>query len=93
MFYKLIHIFQQTIHDRLRHIILKNIFFFFCIIALSSPAFSQSDTIRYEAGISTVASTGQYAPFWLHNNNYGKIASTPEVICCLPELEKDWTTR
>lgn len=69
---------------------LKKILFLFYFSFLSIAAFPQSDTIRYETGISTVASTGKYAPFWLHNNRYGKIASSPTSALIFAGIEKEF---
>ena len=35
------------------------------------------DTLRWTAGISAVASSGRYAPFWLHHNTNGDISASP----------------
>lgn len=35
------------------------------------------DTVRYVAGISGVASSGKYAPFWLQSNTEGDVSSSP----------------
>ena len=81
----------NTSHNRERNILTKKILFFFCISFLSVAAFSQSDTIRYEAGIATVASTGSYAPFWLHSDRYGKISSSPMSALIFTGIEKQYT--
>ena len=36
-----------------------------------------ADTLRYTLGMSAVASSGQYAPFWLQSNTNGDISSSP----------------
>ena len=38
---------------------------------------SQMDTLHWMAGVSAVASSGQFAPFWLHNNTNGDVSSSP----------------
>ena len=35
------------------------------------------DSIQYEIGVSGLASTGKFSPFWLQSNQYGKISSDP----------------
>ena len=35
------------------------------------------DTLRWIAGVSAVASTGKYAPFWLQSNTHGDVSSNP----------------
>ena len=53
------------------------LFFLKIFFFLSLIAFPQTDTIMYEAGFTDIASSGEFAPFWLHHNQYGKIASSP----------------
>lgn len=38
---------------------------------------TQMDTVRWMAGVSAVASSGEYAPFWVHHNTYGDVSSSP----------------
>ena len=35
------------------------------------------DTLRYSLGISALASSGKYAPFWLQSNTHGDVSSSP----------------
>ena len=35
------------------------------------------DTLRWMAGVSALASSGRYAPFWLHSNTCGDVSSSP----------------
>ncbi len=35
------------------------------------------DTLRWKAGVSGIASSGKYAPFWLQSNTHGDISSSP----------------
>ena len=35
------------------------------------------DTLKYNVGLSAVASSGQYAPFWLQSNTNGDISASP----------------
>ena len=35
------------------------------------------DTLRWMAGVSAVASSGKYAPFWLQSNTNGDVSSSP----------------
>ena len=37
----------------------------------------REDTLRWMAGLSAVASSGQYAPFWLQSNAHGDVSSSP----------------
>ena len=81
----------NTSHNRERNILTKNALFLFCFSLLSIAVYSQSDTIRYEAGIATVASTGNFAPFWLHSDRYGKISSSPMSTLVFTGIEKQYT--
>ena len=83
----------NTLHNRRFGKFSKKISFIIFISFLSVAAFSQSDTIRYEAGIATVASTGSYAPFWLHSDRYGKISSSPMSTLVFTGIEKQYTNR
>lgn len=38
---------------------------------------AEADTLRYVAGVSAVASSGKYAPFWLQSNTFGDVSSSP----------------
>lgn len=38
---------------------------------------AKQDTLRWMAGVSAVASSGKYAPFWLQSNTYGDVSSSP----------------
>ncbi len=35
------------------------------------------DTLRWMAGVSAVASSGTYAPSWLHHNTHGDVSASP----------------
>lgn len=35
------------------------------------------DTLAVEVGVSAVASSGRFAPFWMHSNAYGKVSASP----------------
>jgi len=52
--------------------------------------FAQNDTIKYEVGFIGVASSGDYAPFWLQSNQYGKIASSPFSTGILAGASKEF---
>ena len=60
------------------------IYFFF----LSLIAFPGNDSIRYEVGIADVASSGEFAPFWLQHNRYGKISPSPSSGMISGAIEK-----
>ena len=44
---------------------------------LTDKAPAGADTLRWMAGISGVASSGKYAPFWLQSNRNGDVSSNP----------------
>lgn len=46
-------------------------------IGFQDTATTQMDTVYWMAGVSAVASYGEYAPFWLHHNTYGDVSSSP----------------
>lgn len=35
------------------------------------------DTLTYSVGLSTVLSSGEFAPFWMHSNQHGAVSSSP----------------
>ena len=57
-----------------RHLIFL-ISFIFCI-----DTYSQSDSVQYNFEINGLASSGDYAPFWLQNNQYGKVSFEPSSL-------------
>jgi hypothetical protein len=52
--------------------------------------FAQSDTIRYDITLSGLAATGEYAPFWLQNRQYGKTSIQPLSTGLLVGISKDF---
>jgi len=65
------------------------------ICLLSTPIIisAQSDTIRYDILLSGLTSTGEYAPFWMHNRNYGKVSSAPHSASLMLGVSKDFNHR
>ncbi len=61
-----------------------------CISIMPLAVFSQATTVKYEAGIAAVASSGKYAPFWLQSNQYGKIVSSPTSGLMFGVIEKQF---
>ena len=51
--------------------------------------YAQSDSIKYDIRLSALASSGQYAPFWLQNNQFGKISFEPFSSNLSVEISKD----
>ena len=47
------------------------------LLLISFHLHAQSDSIKYGIQLSGIASSGQYAPFWLQNNQFGKISFQP----------------
>lgn len=52
---------------------------------------AQSDSIQYEAQIGGVVSTGDYAPFWIQNNQYGTVSLSPFSQSLKLGIYKDFT--
>ena len=41
---------------------------------------AQNDTVRYNVSFSGLTSSGDYAPFWMQNQQYGKVSSSPHSV-------------
>lgn len=54
---------------------------------------AQKDTIHYQLGLSTVASGGDYAPFWIQSNRYGTISAEALSTTMQVAVEKDYQSR
>ena len=80
-------LYNYYIHSRFKSVYSKIIFLVY-FSALSIALYGQNDTIRYETGITTVASTGKYTPFWLQSNQYGEISASPTSALIFAGLEK-----
>lgn len=46
-------------------------------IAIDNGPLAKGDTLRYALQLRGVASSGNYAPFWLQTNRYGDISTSP----------------
>lgn len=42
-----------------------------------SDTLPQGDSLYFHLGLSAVASTGEYAPFWLQSNQHGDVSASP----------------
>lgn len=51
---------------------------------------AQTDTIKYDISILGLVSTGEYSPFWLQSNQYGKISSCPASSNLLIGFSKEF---
>lgn len=60
------------------------------IILLPLRVFAQRDSIKYEASILGLASSGTYSPFWLQSNQYGKVSSAPTSADISFGINKDF---
>lgn len=65
----------------------------FLLITLSFSVKSQQDTIKYNASVSGLISSGKYAPFWMQSRNYGTISSSPQSANFMLGINKDLTAK
>lgn len=69
---------------------------FICALLLeiltSSFVFAQSDSIHYQIDMSGVVSTGSNSPFWLQNNQYGKVSFDPNSLSLFAKIQKEKST-
>lgn len=56
---------------------------------LSVSIMAQSDTIHYQVDMYGIVSTGTNTPFWLQNNQYGKVSFDPNSLRFLAKIKKD----
>ena len=47
------------------------------LFILSHAVYGQQDSINYNASVSGLVSSGNFAPFWMQNRNYGTVSSAP----------------
>ncbi len=57
--------------------LLKRIIIPLIIILFPLRVYAQRDTIKYDAGMLGLTSSGTYSPFRLQSNQYGKVSSAP----------------
>lgn len=74
----------------MRRRIKRNIVLLLVALAGSASLCAQKDTISYQVGISTVASGGDYAPFWIQSNRFGTISAEPLSTTMQVAVEKDY---
>lgn len=63
------------------------------LIVLSTSVNAQQDTIKYNASVSGLVSSGKYAPFWMQSRNYGTISSSPQSANLMIGISKDLTAK
>src|ERR1035437_1555168 len=63
------------------------------LIFFTSSLLAQNDSIKYDITLSGLTSTGNYSPFWLQSNQYGKISSSPSSANLLVGVYKDFETK
>lgn len=51
--------------------------FIFALLQCGFSIYAQSDSIKYDIQLMGLASSGQYAPFWLQNNQFGRVSVEP----------------
>jgi hypothetical protein len=68
----------------------KKIVVFSFLLLLPLLVAAQNDSVRYDIGITGVASTGTYSPLWLQSKSYGKIVTAPYSADLLAGITKDY---
>jgi len=63
------------------------------LIFFTSSLLAQNDSVKYDITLSGLTSTGNYSPFWLQSNQYGKISSSPSSANLLVGVYKDFETK
>ena len=61
------------------------------LLLLPVLIFAQNDTIKYDASVSGLVSSGNYAPFWMQSRNYGTISSAPQSANLMLGVSKELT--
>lgn len=56
---------------------------------LSGNLLAQSDTIQYHIEMRGMASSGSNSPFWMQNNQYGKVPFDPNSLSVFTKIQKD----
>jgi hypothetical protein len=69
--------------------LLKRIIILLIIILFPLGISAQRDTIKYDAGMLGLVSSGTYSPFWLQSDEYGKISSGPTSADFYIGIHKD----
>jgi hypothetical protein len=72
---------------------LKKLTLILFLFVVSMASYGQNDSIRYEAEIMGLASSGASAPFWLQSNSYGKILPSNCSGNALIGITKDFGSR
>ncbi len=50
---------------------------------------AQSDSVYYQIEIKGITSTGTKSPFWIQNNQYGKVPFDPNSLSVFAKIQKD----
>lgn len=51
---------------------------------------AQNDTIKYSVSLTSLASKGEFAPFWLQSLDYGKVFNTPNTSYASASIFKEY---
>ncbi len=51
---------------------------------------AQTDTLKYDVSLTSLTSTGKYAPFWFGARNYGLISTAPSNTLAAVKILKDF---
>jgi hypothetical protein len=65
----------------------------FIFLLTSGITIAQSDSIRYDITLSGLSSTGEHAPFWLQNKQYGKTSKESTSTGLLVGIYKDFSIK
>jgi len=69
---------------------MKKLKYFLILLFFPFHVFAQKDSINYDVNVIGLTSTGQYSPFWLQSEQYGKISSSPNSADLLVGVNKDF---
>jgi hypothetical protein len=65
-------------------------FVIFLSLVITFRIYAQNDSIQYEVELSGTTSTGNYAPFWIQSNQWGKVSSQPNSSNLLLGINKEY---
>ncbi len=55
----------------------------------SNSLTAQSDSVHYQIDMRGIVSTGTNSPFWLQNNQYGKVSFDPNSLSLFAKIQKE----
>ena len=63
-------------------------FVLFLSLVISFRIYAQNDSIQYDVELMGITSTGNYAPFWIQSNQWGKVSAQPNSTNLLIGINK-----